>query len=128
VATSPICPTGSNWHLAGQYCWNEPGMVNTVASHLYNCSAPGAVASDWGNCGEGCHDEPAGVNDICYKAYCPTGSYWYGAGRYCGRAPGMSNANPDIVYYCGGAGYKASIYQVCASACVVAPPGYNDHC
>ena len=127
-ANSPSCPTGSNWHLAGNYCWNEPGMSYTSASHLYNCQSAGGSAGDLGNCGEGCHDEPVGVNDICYSAYCPTGGYWYGAGLYCGRASGMSNANPDIVYNCGGAGAKASIYQVCSAACVVAPPGYNDHC
>jgi murein DD-endopeptidase MepM/ murein hydrolase activator NlpD len=127
-ANSPTCPTGSNWHLAGNYCWNEPGMAYTSASHLYQCQSAGGSAGDLGNCGEGCHDEPVGVNDMCYSAYCPTGGYWYGAGLYCGRASGMSNANPDIVYYCGGAGAKASINQVCSAACVVAPPGYNDHC
>ncbi len=127
-ANSPTCPTGSNWHLAGNYCWNEPGMSYTSAYHLYDCQSAGGSAGDLGNCGEGCHDEPVGVNDICYSAYCPTGGYWYGAGLYCGRASGMSNANPDIVYYCGGAGAKASINQWCSAACVVAPPGYNDHC
>ncbi len=127
-ANSPTCPAGSNWHLAGNYCWNEPGMSYTSAYHLYNCQSAGGSAGDLGNCGEGCHDEPVGVNDICYSAYCPTGGYWYGAGLYCGRASGMSNANPDIVYYCGGAGAKASINQWCSAACVVAPPGYNDHC
>lgn len=125
----PTCPpTGSYWYGAGQYCWFQPGMANTTANHLYNCSASGAVASDWGNCGEGCHGMPPGYNDLCYAAYCPTGGYWYGAGLYCGRAGGMSNANPDIVYYCSGPGAKASINQRCGGACVVAPPGYNDHC
>ena len=124
----PTCPTGSYWYGAGQYCYFQPGMANTVASHLYSCSGAGAVASDLGNCTEGCHGMPAYQNDICYSAYCPTGGSWYGAGLYCGRFGGMSNANPDIVYYCGSPGAKASINQVCGSACVVAPPGYPDHC
>jgi hypothetical protein len=125
---SPTCPTGGYWYGAGQYCYFQPGMANTVASHLYSCSAPGSAAADLGNCGEGCHGMPPGYNDLCYSAYCPTGGWWYGAGLYCGRAGGMSNANPDIVYYCGGPGAKASINRVCGGACVVAPPGYNDHC
>jgi hypothetical protein len=103
-------------------------MANAAAYHLYNCSGAGAVAGDKGNCAEQCHDEPAGYNDICYYAYCPTGSYWYGAGLYCGRETGMSNANPDIVYNCASAGAKATVYKVCSAACVNAPPGYPDHC
>lgn len=125
---SPTCPTGGYWYGAGQYCYFQPGMANTVASHLYSCSGPGAVAADWGNCGEGCHGMPPYYSDVCYSAYCPTGGYWYGAGLYCGRFGGMSNANPNIVYYCGSPGAKASVNQVCGGACVIAPPGYNDHC
>jgi hypothetical protein len=103
-------------------------MANTAANHLYYCGSAGAVASDLGNCGEGCHGMPAYYNDTCYSAYCPTGGYWYGAGLYCGRSGGMSNANPNVVYYCSGPGAKASINQWCGGACVVAPPGVNDHC
>jgi hypothetical protein len=128
VPPPPTCPTGSYWYGAGQYCYFQPGMANTTASHLYYCGGAGAVASDLGNCGEGCHGMPPGYNDVCYSAYCPTGGNWYGAGLYCGHGPGMSNANPNIVYYCSGPGAKGSINQWCSGACVVAPPGVNDHC
>jgi hypothetical protein len=128
VPPPPTCPTGSSWYGAGQYCYFQPGMANTTPTHLYSCGAAGAVASDLGNCGEGCHGMPPGYNDVCYSAYCPTGGYWYGAGLYCGHGPGMTNANPDIVYYCSGPGAKGSVNQRCSGACVVAPPGVNDHC
>jgi hypothetical protein len=127
-ATSPTCPTGGNWVGGGNYCWNEPGMSYTSASHLYNCQSAGGSAGDLGNCSQGCHNMPAGTNDICYQAVCPTGGYWYGAGLYCGLAGGMSNAAPNIVYYCSGPGAYGSISSVCGGNCVVAPPGVNDHC
>jgi murein DD-endopeptidase MepM/ murein hydrolase activator NlpD len=127
-AASPTCPTGANWQLAGNYCWNEPGMSYTSASHLYNCQSAGGSAGDLGDCSQGCHNMPAGTNDICYQAVCPTGGYWYGAGLYCGLADGMSNAAPNIVYNCSSPGAYGSIQSVCGSNCVVAPPGVNDHC
>src|SRR5262249_35834074 len=35
-ATGPACPTGTNWHLAGDYCGSGPGMQNASAGTLYS--------------------------------------------------------------------------------------------
>lgn len=124
---APTCPTGGSWGGAGNYCWND-GVSNAAANHLYSCASAGGAASDLGNCGEGCHIMPIGSPDQCYSGSCPTGGNWGGVGPYCGRAPGMSNAAPNIVYHCPGAGAKGSIQQVCGGNCVVAPVGHPDHC
>jgi hypothetical protein len=118
---SPTCPTGSYWYGAGQYCWDQPGMANTAANHLYNCPSPSGAAQDWGACGEGCHHMPNGQNDICYNGSCSAWSpYWVWA---CGW-DSVANGNPIINYDCK-YGTKIS-YQWCAHSCNWG--SVNDYC
>jgi hypothetical protein len=64
-ATGPICPTSSNWNLAGDYCGDEPGMQNAASNTLYWCAAAGGAASVRQICSAGCQHMPAGQNDRC---------------------------------------------------------------
>src|SRR5260370_4106550 len=64
-ATGPMCPTGSNWNLAGDYCGDEPGMQHAAASTLYSCASAGGAASVVQVCSAGCQHMPAGQNDRC---------------------------------------------------------------
>ena len=64
-ATGPMCPTGSNWNFAGDYCGDEPGMQHAAANTLYSCAAAGGAASVFQVCGHGCQHMPAGQNDRC---------------------------------------------------------------
>jgi len=67
-ATGPLCPTGGNWHLAGDYCGSEPGMQSATANTLYSCAAAGGAASVKQVCSGGCLQMPAGQNDQCASA------------------------------------------------------------
>ena len=64
-ATGPVCPTGSNWHLAGKYCGSEAGMQHADANTLYSCNAAGAAANAVQVCSLGCQQMPAGQDDRC---------------------------------------------------------------
>lgn len=72
-ATGPMCPTGSNWHYAGDYCWDAPGMQHTAPNTLYSCNAAGGAASVVQVCSAGCQQMPAGQNDQC-TSLLPNGS------------------------------------------------------
>jgi len=71
-ATGPMCPTGSNWNLAGDYCGDEPGMQHAAANTLYSCAAAGGAASVVQVCSLGCQHMPAGQNDRCASPPPPT--------------------------------------------------------
>src|SRR5207249_299835 len=45
VSTGPLCATGANWHGAGDYCGDQPGLTNTAAGTLYSCAAEGGTAA-----------------------------------------------------------------------------------
>jgi hypothetical protein len=47
-------------------------------------------------------------------------------GDYCGGDK-VSNADPSTLYRCNGPG-PATVQEICALGCVVAPPGYDDYC
>jgi murein DD-endopeptidase MepM/ murein hydrolase activator NlpD len=122
-ATSPTCPTGSNWHLAGQYCWNATGFLNGVANHNYTCNAAGAAAIDLGACSEGCRNMGVGYNDQCWERT-STCSAWSRWNTYaCGND--SVNGNPIINYHCY-YGSKSGITW-CPNRCVIAP-GADDYC
>jgi MYXO-CTERM domain-containing protein len=63
--TGPTCPTGGSWHLAGDYCGDEPGMSSCAANTLYTCSAEGGPASVKQVCPDGCQHMPTTKNDVC---------------------------------------------------------------
>jgi hypothetical protein len=121
--TSPTCPSGASWQLAGQYCWNAAGFLYGVANHNYTCNTPGGAAIDLGACSEGCRGMGAGFNDQCWEvtSNCSAWSPWNTFA--CGND--SVNGNPIINYHCY-FGSKVGI-QWCPNRCVIAA-GADDYC
>jgi murein DD-endopeptidase MepM/ murein hydrolase activator NlpD len=121
--TSPTCPSGNDWHLAGQYCWNATGFLYGVVNHNYTCNAAGAAAIDLGACSEGCRNMGVGYNDQCWEKT-STCSAWSSWNTYaCGND--SVNGNPIIRYHCY-YGSKSGITW-CPNRCVIAS-GADDYC
>lgn len=81
------------------------------------CAAPESCGAD-GTCAcvPPCGEAPAG----------PTCDGTAKTGAYCGGDK-VSGGSPDTLYACSGPG-PATVVQVCADGCVVAPPGTDDSC
>jgi hypothetical protein len=108
-APSTGCPWGD-----GLYCGGNG--VAGAADTLYRCRAGALSVAEV--C-VSCESMPAGTDDRCAATACP-----YGDGLYCG-GNGVGGFSRTL-YSCQGG--EVSWQETCASSCVHAPPGVDDHC
>ena len=106
---APACPSGN-----GRYCGGSVGRDSQI---LYSCAS--GSYTFYAYCGVSCAPQPPGLNDKCTTGTCPGGN-----GRYCGQS--VSGLTAGTLYTCSNATY--TVYAVCATGCVIAPAGMNDHC
>ena len=119
TSTGPTCSVATS----GKYCGGH-GVTGGNPGSLYSCVANVGVPSSVQLCIAGCQVNSAGTQDACKPVpTCNSAT----AGYYCG-GDSMSNADANTLYRCTGAGLQGQVSQVCAGACITAPPGQSDHC
>ena len=119
TSTGPTC----NVAASGKYCGGH-GVTGGNSNSLYSCVANVGLPSSVQLCIAGCQVNSTGTQDACKPVpTCNSAT----AGYYCG-GDSMSNADANTLYRCTGAGIQGQVFQVCAGACITAPPGQPDHC
>ena len=112
-------PCGAAASGNGPYCGVTLGGDPNA---LYNCQG-GATASKT-TCANGCTVMPPGQADQCAGSSSdPCASASSGNGAYCGKTLG---GDPNALYDCQNG--KTASKDVCASGCVLNPPGTADKC
>lgn len=107
----------------GNYCGGaevEDGDPNT----LYHCAGPGPAAVEK-LCESGCVST-SGQDDVCAAAQSPVCDATAVTGYYC-EGDKVSGGSMGTLYLCHGPG-SATVVELCASGCVVAPPGQDYYC
>ncbi|MFH1812472.1 MAG: M23 family metallopeptidase [Pseudomonadota bacterium] len=109
--------------LTGYYCAGDK-VSNGATSTLYFCEGPG-LATVAEVCASGCVIAPDGQDDHCAAdaATCEAAAV---TGSYC-AGDEVAGGTAGTLYLCNGPG-PASVAEVCASSCTVAPAGQDDHC
>jgi len=107
----------------GTYCAGDK-VTGGARNTLYFCNGPGS-ASVAEVCDAACVVAPAGQDDHCpvAGATCDANA---STGDYC-AGDKVSNGEEDTLYRCAGPG-PATVRQVCAHGCFVAPSGQDDYC
>ena len=120
AAPSATCDANAS---TGLYCAGDK-VSGGATGTLYHCNGPGAATVEE-VCADGCVVAPAGSDDYCAAAGATCDSN-AGTGYYC-AGDKVSGGSTNTLYYCTGPG-PATVQQVCAHGCVVAPAGSDDYC
>lgn len=123
VEPPPPGPTCDANAVTGDYCAGDKVSHGTEGT-LYRCSGPGPATVQEA-CAHGCVVAPAGQDDYCATPppTCDDNAF---TGDYC-AGDKVSHGVEGTLYRCNGPG-PATVQEVCADGCVVAPPGQDDYC